>query len=156
MGKYNDWTRGEEEAILNMIGGTDIARAVLRGERKLTVESVVQSMPTEITLGGRPYEILPFLRGEKSVKGDVMVDRAKKMNANLGKEECEHLLKHANEIPVALRSKVAFVFTGWRLPGYSEYVACVFWRGDCWIQNWLWLDYDWLDGGRVLRRKSAR
>lgn len=42
MGKYNDWTRGEDEAILNIIGGTDIARDILRGKYKLTVEKVVR------------------------------------------------------------------------------------------------------------------
>lgn len=40
MAKYGDWTLGETEAIINIIGGIDIARAVLRGERKLIVEAV--------------------------------------------------------------------------------------------------------------------
>ena len=42
MGKYNDWTRGEGEALLNIVGGVDIARVVLRGERKLTVEKITK------------------------------------------------------------------------------------------------------------------
>lgn len=45
MAKYEGWTLGETEAILNVIGGTDIARAVLRGERKLTVEDIVKQQP---------------------------------------------------------------------------------------------------------------
>lgn len=45
MSKYGDWTRGETEALLNIVGGTDIARAVLRGERKLTVEEIVRQQP---------------------------------------------------------------------------------------------------------------
>lgn len=45
MAKYEGWTLGETEAILNVIGGTDVARAVLRGERKLTVEPVAQQRP---------------------------------------------------------------------------------------------------------------
>ncbi len=39
-GKYLDWTRGEEEALLNIVGGTEVARAVLRGDKKLTVENI--------------------------------------------------------------------------------------------------------------------
>ncbi len=45
MAKYDGWTLGETEAILNIIGGTDVARAVLRGERKLMVEQVVRQQP---------------------------------------------------------------------------------------------------------------
>lgn len=47
MGKYNDWTRGEDEALLNIMGGVENARAVLRGERKLVVEEVVRQKVEE-------------------------------------------------------------------------------------------------------------
>lgn len=51
--KYNDWTSEEDEAMLNIIGGTEIARAVLRGERKLTIEEVLQEpKPGLLTLAG--------------------------------------------------------------------------------------------------------
>lgn len=46
MAKYGGWTLGETEAMLNVIGGTDVARSVLRGERKLTVEEIVRQQPT--------------------------------------------------------------------------------------------------------------
>ncbi len=39
MAKYDGWTLGETEALLNVVGGVEVARAVLRGERKLTVEA---------------------------------------------------------------------------------------------------------------------
>lgn len=45
MAKYDGWTLGETEALLNVVGGTDTARAVLRGERKLTVEEIVRQQP---------------------------------------------------------------------------------------------------------------
>jgi hypothetical protein len=45
MSKYGDWTHGETEALLNIIGGVDVARAVLRDERKLTVEEIVRQQP---------------------------------------------------------------------------------------------------------------
>ena len=61
------------------------------------------ALPTEMTIAGRTYDILSFLRGEKkSVKGVVMVAGAKEMSAHLGKDDGEHLLKHQGDIPVAL------------------------------------------------------
>ncbi|MBI2444612.1 MAG: hypothetical protein HYV42_05235 [Candidatus Magasanikbacteria bacterium] len=114
------------------------------------------AIPTEMILGGVAYDILSFLRGEQSVKGDLMVERAKEMGAHQGKKEREHLLAYQDEIPVALRGKVVFVFTDDRRPGGPEYVCCVCWDDDRWVSRW-----DWLDGGffgrcRVLRRKSAQ
>ncbi len=43
--KYGNWTRGEDEALLNIVGGEEIARAVLRGDKKITVEDVVRQQP---------------------------------------------------------------------------------------------------------------
>ena len=40
MGKYDDWQRGEDEALLNLVGGVEVARGVFRGEYRLTVEKV--------------------------------------------------------------------------------------------------------------------
>lgn len=31
MSKYGDWTRGEDEALLNKLGGLEVARGILRG-----------------------------------------------------------------------------------------------------------------------------
>lgn len=45
MAKYEGWTLGETEALLNVVGGVDVARAVLRGERKLTIEEIVRQAP---------------------------------------------------------------------------------------------------------------
>ncbi len=119
---------------------------------------VKDSLPTEMTVGGRAYDILGFLRGdENSVFGHTMVERAIEMDANLGKEDEEHILKHQDEIPVALRDKVIFVFPGfpgWRHPGDSGDVCCVCWGGDRWVRNWGWLGSDNWDGSdRLLRRK---
>lgn len=46
MAKYGGWTLGETEAILNVVGGVDVARAVLRGERKLIVEAAPKPQAT--------------------------------------------------------------------------------------------------------------
>lgn len=114
----------------------------------------VAILPTEMTVGNVTYEILSFLKeGEESVKGNVMVERAKEMNANLGQEDCQHILNHQSDIPSELRGKALFVFTDWRRPGDSEGVAYVGWNGGRWVQNWYWLGDDWYGNVRVLRRK---
>jgi hypothetical protein len=108
--------------------------------KKLCDDLLKDSLPTEMTVGDRTYEILGFLQGdEKSVVGHVMVDRAKEMNANLGKEDGEHILKYQDEIPVALRGKVVFIFPDWRHPDDPENAFFVYWSGDEWIQFWGWL-----------------
>ncbi len=113
------------------------------------------ALPTEMTVGGQTYEILDFLKGdEESVAGHIMVDRAKEMNANLGKDDGKHILKHQYEIPLPLREKVAFVFPDWRHPASPEHASYVYWNGVKWAQRWGWLSVSNWDGrDRVLRRK---
>lgn len=55
MGKYSDWTRGEDEALLNIIGGADVARDVLRGEYRLIVEPTPRPSIGEAVVDGGPY-----------------------------------------------------------------------------------------------------
>src|SRR3989344_693600 len=112
------------------------------------------TLPVEMTVGGSTYEILDFLRGdEKSVDGSTMVARAKEMDANYSQDDGQHLLEHQEEIPEALRGKVAFVFTDWRNTDDPGDVACVGWDGGRWVRRWFWLVCDFDDGARVLRRK---
>lgn len=113
-----------------------------------------RKLHTEMTIGGRTYDILSFLReDEESVLGLTMVGRAQKMNAHQGKEEREHLLKHQHEIPAALRGKVVFVFTDDRRPDSSVQVYCVCWGGGRWVEGWCSLTGSWDGLNRVLRRK---
>ena len=116
---------------------------------------VNDALPTEMTVGGRTYEILGFLRGdERLVNGNIMVERAKEMNANLGQDDGKHILKHQDEIPVSLRGKAAFVFTEWRHPDDPESALYVSWRGVRWVRGWHWLGHDvWRGRGRLLRCK---
>ena len=115
-------------------------------------------LPTAMTIGNRSYDILAILReGDgKSVLGTAMVERAIEMSAHNGKGECCHLLEYQAEIPVALRGKVAFIFTDYRHPDDPEDVAYVDWSGDRWVQCWYWLDSDFHGICRVLRRKFAK
>ncbi len=122
--------------------------------KKFCDELIANGITTTITIGDRTYDLLGFLKGdEESVKGDVMVKRAKKMGANSGQDDGQYLLDHQAEIPEALRGKVAFIFTDWRRPGDSRHVAFVGWRGGCWSRHWDWLGDDWHGFGRLLRRK---
>lgn len=122
--------------------------------KKFAEELAEAGLPTTMTVGGVAYDILSFLRGEKSVKGNVMVARAKEMNAHQGKAEREHLLAHQGDIPVALQGKVVFVFTDDTLPDDPGNVYYVFWGGGRWVGCWDWLDDVWDGDCRVLRRKS--
>jgi hypothetical protein len=115
------------------------------------------AIPTELTNIGpekRTYDMLSYLRGdEKSVVGHTMVERAVEMNANLGEGDGQYLLDNQQDIPVALRGKVVFVFTGWRHPDNSEDVYYVYWSVDRWVRDWHWIVCRWDVDGRVLRRK---
>jgi len=112
------------------------------------------ALPTTMTVGDRTYDILGFLReGEKSVVGHTMVERAKEMSAHLGQDDGQYLLDNQQDIPASLRGKVAFVFTDWRRPVVSGNAFFVYWSGDQWVGYWIWLDNDWHDNDRVLRRK---
>lgn len=113
------------------------------------------TLPTEMTIGGRTYEILGLYKEEDegAVSGPMMTNRAREMNAHLGQDDGQHILDHQGEILTTLRRKVVFVFTDWRDPVYPGRVACV--ACDChhWVRRWRWLD-DGFDGrARVLRRK---
>ncbi len=118
---------------------------------------VKDSLPTEMTVGGRTYDILRFLWEDKRSEVSHLVNRIKEMNANLGKEDGEYILKHQNEIPVSLREKANFVFSDWRDPDPDgfESTCCVVWGYGEWVQNTCSLSPDcWLNGfNRVLRRK---
>ena len=113
-----------------------------------------ETLPTEITIGDRTYEVLGFdPKNNPYVEGYTMAVRAKEMNANLGKDDGQYFLDHQDEIPVALRAKVVFLFTDWHPPINSDHSYYVWWNGDLWVKEWNWLDYDFLDFYRVLRRQ---
>ena len=104
--------------------------ALVSSDNTEAVRKFTKSLPITLTIGDRVYDSLSFLRGdEKSVRGPVMVDRSKEMNAHLGKEEGEYLLEHQGDIPEELRGEIVFVFTDWRHPDDSEHVYYVYWSG---------------------------
>ena len=57
MAKYDGWTYGETEALLNKIGGVDVAREVLRGKKNLVVKdglSAIEGVVLVKTLNLKP------------------------------------------------------------------------------------------------------
>ena len=114
---------------------------------------MMDTLPTSFTVGNRTYDMLSFLRGnEKSVYDIVIVKRAMSMNAHLGQDDGEHILKPQDQIPASLQGKVVFVFTDWRAPdGYTS-VYYIHWRGDRWVRNYIWCYNVWDHDVLVLRR----
>lgn len=114
------------------------------------------SLPTEMTIGDRVYEILGFLKeDEKRIFGREMIKRVIEMKASLGKDDGQYLLDHQQDIPKSLRGKIIFVFTDRRQFDDSDTVFFV-----CWIDGrWVWSYYSpchYDNRGvidRVLRRK---
>lgn len=66
MAKYDGWTFGETEALLNIVGGTDVARAVLRGERRLVVKERLSFQQQPSLEAGTPGVVISKLRLEPS------------------------------------------------------------------------------------------
>lgn len=110
---------------------------------------------TTFTIGDRTYELVPFLReNERWVKGDTMVERAKELNANLGEEDGQFILKHQTETPVEFRSRFYLVFPAWHSPSGPRHVACLICDGARSYRNFGGLDGDWSRDSRLVRRIS--
>lgn len=122
--------------------------------RVFCTQIVLAGLPTEMTIGGRTYEILDILRGvEENVGEDLMIRRAKEMGANLGENDGAHLLKHQDEIPAVFRRMINFIFPKWRRPGNSAAITGLNWIGNnLWAKGWRALGYFYAHD-RLLRRK---
>ena len=104
-------------------------------------------------------DIVEFLKpggllksGESSVNGEVMKQRAKELNANLGQRHAEYLLEHQELIPNEWRGKYYLVFPGtvWRDSDGRRGVPCLGWDGDGWYLYFSWLGNGWDSDGRLV------
>lgn len=113
-------------------------------------------LQTEITVDGQIYYFINFPNEEESVTKEVMDERIKEMDNNLGIEDFEHIWRHQDEIPANLRDKVRLIFLNDRHPYRSYYAACLHWDGDQWKHDWESLDTNdyWSGYGRILCRKK--
>ena len=111
---------------------------------------------TEMTVGGRTYEFLKFIRkDEVGVHGDTIINRSRGMGANYGEEDCRHILFHQEDIPVELRRRIPpLIFTEWTHPNKHRYFAVVICKGSRLVQFWEYYKTGgWKDKFSVPRRK---
>ena len=98
-------------------------------------------------------ELVSFLkRGESSVSGETMCERAKKAGANLAQRQAEYLLDHQGEIPSEWRNfYLVFPGTVWRAPDGRLGVPYLRWYGVRWDLSFSGLECDWRSGDRLVR-----
>ena len=109
----------------------------------------------DASFDGQPFvpDIVGFLEGNESrVNGEVMKQRAKKLNANLGQHHAEYLLEHQDLIPKEWRGKFYLTFPGtvWRGRGGDRFVPYLFWLGGEWCLGFDWLGLGWVSYARLV------
>lgn len=97
-----------------------------------------------------------FLKSvESSVNGEVMTQRAKKLNANPGQHHAEYLLEHQELIPKELRGKhLVFPGTVWLDGDGRRNVPGLEWGGGRWYLFFDWLSSDWGGGDLLIRPRE--
>lgn len=107
---------------------------------------------------GEPIlELAEFLKkGETSVIGDVMFDRAVELDNRASQQHAERLLAQQDSIPEEWR-KFYLVFPGtkWRHSGGGPLVPYLRWSGVKWYLGWRWLGYHWNSDCRLVRIANA-
>ena len=104
-----------------------------------------------MTVGGRVYEIIRLIFDEVGHHTSLLY-AADNLQADLGEEDCQHILKYQKDIPPELQGKINFVFTGWSCPGKRLDVACVEWKDGTWRLEWIYLGNYWFEDDCGLRR----
>ncbi|MFA5128472.1 MAG: hypothetical protein WC445_00740 [Patescibacteria group bacterium] len=160
----NGWTNAD---VKKMSEGNLLTQMLLvvRGQAEVKMPSsavaaefgytVVEDVePTLKSVGD--LEFLSFLReGEFAVDGKTMRRRAVEAKANLGLADLKLVLAHRAEIPEEMR-KFYLVFPGTVLRymvNTALNVAGLRWHGGLWVVSFRWLDDEWRDRDRLVRRK---
>jgi len=114
------------------------------------------ALPAEMTISGRTYGAFDIRADGELLAGPVLVERAEEMDATLGSDDVDHLLRHQGEIPRAFGPGVVFAFFACRCPEEPEKVAYLNWDSE--RRSWLcyWTEPRLLSGKRiiVLHRKA--
>lgn len=105
--------------------------------------------------------LVPFLkRGESSVRGEILVERAQGLKANNGRKFAEWLLEHENEIPVKFRKyTLAFPGTLWGAGDYNRLMPYLYWDDDEtneWQPRVTLIHGMWDDNDRLVRLKKNK
>jgi hypothetical protein len=181
LGKYFEISKAVLNAVLDQ-GGTDddlarilsdaelrreIARLIVAKPAKSEFPSlataadlipegwtVVEDVAPTLSSAG-DLEFIPVLReGEPPVRGDVMRQRAKEQNANLGLADLKRALETQAEIPAGLQGKyITFAGTVLRDAVGDLYVAYLYWHDGRWVVDFSWLDSGWGGSDRLARCK---
>lgn len=164
--EFSDWTFGQLAAVGHALGGPEAARRIVRDDSlrkqvarliasaEKSVNPIADSLPTEMTISGCVYEILPLLKeGEESMKIQAMLKRVKKMQGRFGGEDLCRTLTHQNEIPAELRGKTIFLFVDGRSADGFLRSAYVEWSCGAWVKCLHWPGSAWFGRARILRRK---
>jgi hypothetical protein len=133
---------------------TEFPSATLAADLIPSGWTIVEDVAPTLSSAG-DLEFIPVLReGEPPVRGDVMRQRAKEQNANLGLADLKRALETQAEIPAGLQGKyITFAGTVLRNAGGNLYVACLGWGGGRWIVGFCRLAGGWGDDVRLARCK---
>ncbi len=101
-------------------------------------------------------ELIDFRRPNESyIAGEIVRQRAKELNANLGQRHAEYLLEHQELLLKEWQGKhLIFSGTVWRDLSGSYSVPYLEWIAGRWHLSWLWLDLDWGVGDRLVRPRQ--
>lgn len=126
MSKYGDWTRGEDEALLNILGGVEVARQILRGAVKVVTEVVNFIVCTFMILVDETLSVEEAVEaGNFGWSDENIVSKNFPKPANGKKSEKEVVLFHFNksmssEAAIAEMDKVGYrPATIWELLGLA-------------------------------------
>ncbi|MDD4900692.1 MAG: hypothetical protein PHS62_01100 [Patescibacteria group bacterium] len=123
--------------------------------REFCDELIRTTLPTEMTVGDRTYEIINFTKEEPSMFGAVLINQESQRSGRLQGEDMEHILKRQQDIPASLRC-VILIFP--ISNGYGLEMRGLYWSksGTKWFQ----VSFNALgefDGRyRLLRRKEIQ
>lgn len=160
--KQNDWFRRVQERSLNP---NEVAQAIQqiidrpqKFQRDMAKEGweLVEDVSEAQLLLVNQLELASFLlKGESYIQGEELVERAKKMQANLGQRQAEYLLDHQNEIPEEWRQYyLVFPGTIWRAHYGLRRVPCLGWLGERWFLGFHWLGRRFGSNDRLLRPRE--
>lgn len=99
MGKYGDWTRGEDEALLNILGGLEVARGILRGTVEVITKVVDLAVDTLTVPVDETQAIEDAVKiGDFDCVNDSITSANFPKPANGQKSERELVLFHFNNV----------------------------------------------------------
>ena len=141
-----------QDALQNIVNGVFNNEPAFRFNKRKDGWILVEDNPLQKSVS--ELEIVSFLkRGENSISGERIRQRAAEMGGNFGQREAEYLLNHQEEIPVSWRQYyLVFPGTVWRYSDGSLGVPYLDWGCGRWSLRFSFLG--WNSDGRLLRSRK--